>query len=187
MATCFHNYQKFFKLIQNLINLILIINWLQNNLIDLNSYNFKMSASQNQSELNSTTRAGAHFDPTSNSDASSTPFQSAASATAAGHGPHPQDNADESNVSLPGSRIGPQQEDLEGEQMRMAGEDQVMDAQFNKKNAGWGEQDSLKSDLDRKKAEQQGARREIQAERYQGQNVDGGAGGRIENEVMSQA
>jgi hypothetical protein len=146
-----------------------------------------MSASQNQSELNSTTKSGAHFNPSSNSDAPGTPFQSAASATAAGHGSHPKDNADESNVKLPGSRVGPQQEDLEGEQMRMAGDGQVMDAQFNKKDAGWGEQDSLTSDLDRKKAEQQGARKEVQAERYQGQNVDGGAGGRIENEGLSQA
>lgn len=56
-----------------------------------------------------------------------------------------------------------------------------------KKDAGWGEQDSLTSDLDRKKAEQQGARQEIQVERYQGQNVDGGTGWRIEIEGLSQA
>ena len=84
---------------------------------------------------------------------------------------------------MPGSKVGPQQEDLDGEQMRMAGEGQVMDAQFNKKNAGWGEQDSLTSDLDRKKAEQQGAREEILAERCHRGNVDGGAGRRIENRV----
>jgi hypothetical protein len=88
---------------------------------------------------------------------------------------------------MPRSRVGPQQEDLEGEQMRMAGEDQVMDAQFNKQNAGWGEQDSLTSDLDRKKAEQQGARDKIQSERRHGSNVDGGAGVRIEIEDLSQA
>jgi hypothetical protein len=41
---------------------------------------------------------------------------------------HPQDNADESRVILLGSRVGPQKEDLESEQMRMAGEDWVMDA-----------------------------------------------------------
>jgi hypothetical protein len=146
-----------------------------------------MSASQDQSSLNSSTGARTHFDPSSNSSAESTPFQSAASATAAGHGDHPQDNADESNVTLPGSKIGPQQEDLEGEQMRIAGEGQVMDAQFNKQNAGWGEQGSLTSDLDRKKAEQQGARDEILAERRNGSNVDGGAGGRVENEGLSQA
>jgi hypothetical protein len=38
-----------------------------------------------------------------------------------------------------------------------------MDAQFIKQNAGWGEQDSLTSDLDKKKAEQQGARDETEA------------------------
>lgn len=146
-----------------------------------------MSASQDQSSLNSSSGAGVRFDPSSNSAAEGTPFQSAASATAAGHGDHPQDNADESNVTMPGSKVGPQQEDLEGEQMRGAGEDQVMDAQLNKQNAGWGEQESLTSDLDRKKAEQQGAREEIQAERRHGSNVDGGAGGRIENEGLSQA
>ncbi len=145
-----------------------------------------MSASQDQSSLSSSS-GRAHFDPSTNSSAESTPFQSAASATAAGHGDHPQDNADESNVIVPGSKVGPQQEDLEGEQMRMAGEGQVMDAQFNKQNAGWGEQASLTSDLDRKKAEQQGAREDIQAERRDGSSVDGGAGGRIENEGLSQA
>jgi hypothetical protein len=88
---------------------------------------------------------------------------------------------------MPGSRIGPQQEDLDGEQMRMAGEGQVMNAQFSKQNAGWGEQGSFTSDLDRKKAEQQGAREEIQSERRHGSNVDGGARGRIENEGPSQA
>jgi hypothetical protein len=145
-----------------------------------------MSASQDQSSLNSSS-GGARFDPSSNSSAESTTFQSAASATAAGHGDHPKDNADESNVTMPGSRIGLQQEDLDGEQMRMAGEGQVMNAQFSKQNAGWGEQGSLISDLDRKKAEQQGAREEIQSERRHGGNVDGGAGGRIENEGLSQA
>jgi hypothetical protein len=131
-----------------------------------------MSASKDQSSLNSSSGVGAHFDPSSNSSAESTPFQSAASATAAGHGDHPQDNADESNVTMPGRKVGPQQEDLEGEQIRTAGEGQVMDAQFNKQNAGWGEQNSLASDLDRKKVEQQGARDEIQDERRHGRNVE---------------
>jgi len=95
-----------------------------------------MSASQDQSTLNSSS-AGPRFDPSSNSSAEGTPFQSAASATAAGHGDHPQDNTDESNVAMPGSKIGPQQEDLDGEQMGVPGEGQVMDAQFHKQNAGW--------------------------------------------------
>ncbi len=145
-----------------------------------------MSASQDQSSLSSTQGAGTTFNANSNSDSKSTPFQSVGSATAAGHGPHPHDNADDSNVQMPGTKIGPQQEDLDGEQMAMLSEGKVMNAQKNKKNAGWGEQVSLTSDLDRKKAEQQGAREEIQAERKGGYNVDGGAGGRVENEGLSQ-
>jgi hypothetical protein len=68
--------------------------------------------------------------------------------------------------------------------MRAAGEGEIMDAQFDKKNAGWGEQGSLTSDLDRQKAEQKGTREELQAARRQGANVDGGAGNRVENEGM---
>ena len=143
-----------------------------------------MSASQNQTPLNSAHEAGKTFGPDSTSDPSSaTPAMSVGSATAAGHGQHPDDkNADVSNVSMPGSRIGPQQEDLDGEQMRAPGEGEVMDSQLNKKNAGWGEQGSLTSDLDRQKAEQKGAREEVQDARRAGGNVDGGAGGRTDNE-----
>jgi len=112
---------------------------------------------------------------------------SVGSATAAGHGQHPRDNADDSNASLPGSKVGPQNEDLEGEQMSAAGEGDVMKAQFDKKGAGWGEQESLTSDLGRKKAEQAGAREEIQNKREMGTNVDGGAGNRMDNEGLSQA
>jgi hypothetical protein len=144
-----------------------------------------MSASEDQSSLNSSTEPT--FDPSSNSQQYGTPFQSAGSATAAGHGPHPKDNADETNTSLSGSKYGPQNEDLEGDQMTMLAEGDIMNAQVNKKKAGWGEEDSLTSDLDRKKAEQQGAREEIKKNRSEGHNVDGGAGGRIENEGLSQA
>lgn len=84
---------------------------------------------------------------------------------------------------LQGSKVGVQNEDLEGEQMRAAGEGEVMNAQLDKKNAGWGEQDSLTSDLDRKKAEQAEARNEIKSERAQGLDVDGG-NGRTENEGL---
>ena len=69
--------------------------------------------------------------------------------------------------------------------MRASGEGEVMDAQFNKKNAGWGEQESMTSDLDRQKAEQKGAREEIKTARNEGANVDGGAGNRVENEGMN--
>jgi hypothetical protein len=102
-----------------------------------------------------------------------------------GHGDHPQDNADDSNASLPNSKVGPQNEDLEGEQMCAPGEGEVMHAQLDKKDAGWGEQGSLTSDLDKQKAEQKRARDGIKAAREDGVNVDGGAGNRTENEGMS--
>lgn len=145
-----------------------------------------MSASKDQSTLNSAPGAGTTYGPKDTKPSSTaTPAMSVGSATAAGHGDHPKDNADDSNATLPNSRVGPQQEDLDGEQMRAPGEGEVMDAQFDKRNAGWGEQNSLTSDLDRQKAEQKGAREEIQAQRNGGANVDGGAGNRVESEGMS--
>jgi hypothetical protein len=146
-----------------------------------------MSASQDQSVLNSARGAGTSFGPNDQySSSKATPAQSVGSATAYGHGQHPNDHSDgrDSNATLPGSRIGPQREDLDGEQMRAPGEGEVMDAQLNKKNAGWGEQDSLASDLDRKKAEQKSAREDIKAERQSGADVDGGAGNRLQNEGL---
>lgn len=110
---------------------------------------------------------------------------SVGSTTAAGHGDHPQDNADDSNATLPGSKVGPQNEDLNGEQMRAPGEGEVFRAQLDKKNAGWGEQDSMTDSLDRQKAEQKEARENIKAQRAAGESVDGGAGGRTENEGLS--
>jgi hypothetical protein len=104
-----------------------------------------------------------------------------------GHGDHPTDNADESNVSLPKSKVGPQQEDLDGEQMRAPGEGEVMNSQFDKKNAGWGEQDSMTSDLDRQKAEQKGAREQVKQDRQDGTNADDSAGDKVESEGLSQA
>ncbi|KAG0647975.1 hypothetical protein D0Z07_5682 [Hyphodiscus hymeniophilus] len=143
-----------------------------------------MSASQDQTPLNAARGAGTTFGANSGSDSSSaTPAMSVGSATAAGHGQHPNDkDADVSNVSMPNSRVGPQQEDLDGEQMRAPGEGEIMDAQLNKKDAGWGEQGSLTSDLDRQKAEQKDAREDMKEARGAGGNVDGGAEGRTENE-----
>jgi len=144
-----------------------------------------MAASRDQSSLNSTRGAGTTFGPNDvNPSETATPAMSVGSATAAGHGQHPKDHADDSNATLPGSKVGVQNEDLEGEQMRAAGEGEVMEAQFNKKNAGWREQGSLTSDLDKKKAEQEGAREEIKAKRREGANIDGGAGNRTENERL---
>jgi hypothetical protein len=143
-----------------------------------------MSASQDQTPLNAARGAGTTFGPDSTSDPSSaTPSMSVGSATAAGHGQHPNDkNADVSNVSMPNSKVGPQQEDLDGEQMRPPGEGEVMDSQLNKNNAGWGEQPSLTSDLDRQKAKQKDARDEVKQRRSAGGNVDSGAGNRTESE-----
>ncbi|QSZ32596.1 hypothetical protein DSL72_002175 [Monilinia vaccinii-corymbosi] len=142
------------------------------------------SASQNQSPFNSTP-AGTTFGPNSGAPASTaTPGMTVGSATAMGHGDHPKDNADDSNVKLPNSKIGPQQEDLDGEQMRAPGEGEVMDAQLNKKDAGWGEEGSYTSNLDRQKAEQKEAREKIKSQREQGLDVDGGAGGRLANEGL---
>jgi len=68
--------------------------------------------------------------------------------------------------------------------MRAAGEGDVMQAQFDKKDAGWGEEGSLTSDLDRKKEEQKGKREAMKAQREEGVDVDGGSGGRVENEGL---
>lgn len=146
---------------------------------------FIMSASKDQSSLNEARGAGTTFGANdTNPESSATPAYSVGSATAAGHGDHPRDNADDSNATLSGSKVGPQNEDLNGEQMRAPGEGEIMNAQFDKKNAGWGEQNSLTSDLDRQKAEQKEARENIQAQRRGGANVDGGAGNRTENEGL---
>ena len=144
-----------------------------------------MSASKDQSSLNQARGAGTTWGPDDVKDSSSAaPGTSVGSTTAAGHGQHPRDLGDDSNATMPGSKVGPQNEDLEGEQMRATGEGEIMDAQFDKKNAGWGEQGSFTSDLDRQKAEQKGAREEIKEARRGGASVDGGAGNRVENEGM---
>lgn len=144
-----------------------------------------MSASANQSGLNSARGAGTTFGAKdTNPPSEATPGGSVGSATAAGHGDHPTDNADESGVTMPSSKIGPPKEDLDGEQMAGYGEGEVMGAQQDKKNAGWGEEGSYTSDLDRQKAEQKDAREEIKRARADGESVDGGAGGRTQNEGL---
>jgi len=109
---------------------------------------------------------------------------SVGSATAAGHGDHPKDNADETGVEMPSSKMGPPKEDLDGEQMAVYGEGEVMHAQLDKKNAGWGEEGSYTADLDRMKAEQKDAREDVKSQRANGESVDGGAGGRTQNEGL---
>lgn len=145
-----------------------------------------MSASNNQSSLNAAPGAGTTLGPDSGkSSSTATPSMSVGSATAFGHGDHPKDNADDSNAELTGSKYGVQKEDLDGEQMRAPGEGEVMQAQFDKKNAGWGEEGSYTSDLDRQKAEQKEAREEIKEARREGENVDEGAGNRVANESLA--
>lgn len=123
-------------------------------------------------------------EPTSNANFQNTP----GSATAVGHGSHPaRDNNDITGVSPSGARVGPQNEDLEGDKMRPLGEGQVMDAQLNKEDAGWGEEGSFTHDLDRMKKEQGSKREEIKQERQAGIDIDGGAGNRLQNEGLDQA
>ncbi|CZS89223.1 uncharacterized protein RCO7_04738 [Rhynchosporium graminicola] len=149
-----------------------------------------MSASQNQSSLNSAPAVGAgtKFNPsTGSSSDSATPAMSVGSATAFGHGDHPKDNADDSNAVKSGSKVGPQQEDLDGEQMRAPGEGEVFRKQLDKKQEGWGEEGSYTDGLERMKEEQKEKREEIKEQRREGGSgaVDGGAGGRVSNEGLS--
>jgi hypothetical protein len=142
-----------------------------------------MSASKDQSALGSTGQQS--FGPDSNSGQKGTSWESAGSTTASGAGPHPKDNADDSGVTPSSTKVGPQQDDLEGNQTATFGEGDVAHAQEHK--AGFGEEQSLTSDLDRKKAEQKEAREEIKSERQAGQSVDGSGGGRKGNESISDA
>lgn len=139
-----------------------------------------MSATRSQDPHSAGVRgAGTTFGPNDVQPSSkATAGFSAGSATAAGHGNHPRDNADDSNVNLPGVRIGPQTEDLEGEKLAPPDEGEVMAAQLDKQNAGWGEEKSFTRKLERQKAEQQEAREQIHDERMSGINVDGAAGRR---------
>ncbi|KZF23708.1 hypothetical protein L228DRAFT_238237 [Xylona heveae TC161] len=83
------------------------------------------------------------------------------------------------NVSIPPG-IGLGQDDpidpLEGEKMHTYGEGEVRAAQDHK--TGTGAEKSLTSDLDRKKAEQEPRRHEIQAQRAAGLDIDGALGQR---------
>lgn len=127
--------------------------------------------------------AGTTFGPGDVRPSSTATFSlSEGSATAAGHGDHPRDNADDSNVTMPRVRIGPQTDDLEGEKLAEPGNGRVMAAQLDKQHAGWGEEKSLTSELERQKEEQREARERIYNERMSGTNVDGAAGRRTLDE-----
>lgn len=66
--------------------------------------------------------------------------------------------------------------------MADAGEGKVMDAQLEKKRAGWGGEDSLTGGLERKKKEQAGERDRYEKERRRGRDVDGGGVVRVTDE-----
>lgn len=70
--------------------------------------------------------------------------------------------------------------------MRAPGEGEVFRKQMDKTGEGWGEQESLTSDLDRKKAEQAEKREAIKKERAEGGDV-GGSMGRLGNESNADA
>lgn len=144
-----------------------------------------MAASRQQSDINGVRGGGITFGPYSNANQEGTAENTVGSTSASGHGDHPKDNADDSAVTMPGCRYGPPQEDLDGEKMATLSEGKVMDAQLHKKHAGWGEEASLTSDLDRKKTEQRREREEIEDARRRGVNIDGGAGGRLGTEDNS--
>jgi len=146
-----------------------------------------MAASHQQGELKGG-RVGETLGPHSNSNQRGIPENTCGSTTAYGHGDHPKDHADDSNVTMPGTKYSVPQEDLDGEQQMVTlGEGEVMQAQLDKKHAGWGEQESLTRDLERKKAEQKTDREEIEEERRKGYNVDGGPLERLSNENLSAA
>lgn len=78
-----------------------------------------------------------------------------------------------------GESVGRAADELDGEQMRMAGEGDVYQAQLDKGGkGGFGEEQSFTADLDRKKEEQRGMREEIKAERKEKVDVGGALGQR---------
>ncbi|MCJ1477027.1 hypothetical protein MMC13_005698 [Lambiella insularis] len=81
-----------------------------------------------------------------------------------------------------GESIGPGASDLEGEQMRAPGEGDVYRSQSEK--SGFGEQEDLASDLDRKKEEQSQKREEIKESRKDAVDIGGALGGRTGPSVV---
>jgi len=81
-----------------------------------------------------------------------------------------------------GENVGPGASNLDGEQMRAPGEGDVYKKQFSK--SGFGEQEDLAGDLDRKKAEQADARAEIESHRKEDVDVGGALGNRVGPSVV---
>lgn len=146
-----------------------------------------MSASQQQSGLNSNSYT---LGPDSNKNLNPTSENTVGSTTAYGAGPHPVNNAGDSNAVKSSTKYGPQAEDLDGEQMATLPEGKVYEAQLNKREkGGWGEEPSMTADLERKKAEQEVKREAIKEARKRGEipagDVDGGSPRMIVNEANS--
>ncbi|KFY70769.1 hypothetical protein V499_08959, partial [Pseudogymnoascus sp. VKM F-103] len=117
-----------------------------------------MTTSQQTTYLNAIHGTSTTLTPTTNANQPGTSANTMGSTTASGHGSHPHDHPRNGPPILPTRGIGPPQAELEGEQMADPGEGAVMDAQLGKKSAGWGEEDSLTREMERKKREQEGER-----------------------------
>lgn len=143
-----------------------------------------MTASQQDAYLDAMHGTSKTLGPYSNANQEGTSANTMGSTTAAGHGDHPKDHPYDPNLHLPSRRYGPQQEDLDGEQMADPGEGRVMDSQLDKKHAGWGAEDSLTEGLERKKSEQAKRRAEFEEGRKRGYDVDGGGRWRVADEDL---
>ncbi|KFY86898.1 hypothetical protein V500_07318 [Pseudogymnoascus sp. VKM F-4518 (FW-2643)] len=144
-----------------------------------------MTASQQTAYLNAIHGTATTLGPSTNANQPGTSAGTVGSTTACGHGDHPHDHANDTGLVLPTCRIGPQQEDLDGEQMADPGEGKVMDEQLEKKHAGWVGEDSLTAELDRKKREQAAKRERFEEERRRGRDVDGGGAVRLVDDDTS--
>ncbi|KFY52819.1 hypothetical protein V497_08439 [Pseudogymnoascus sp. VKM F-4516 (FW-969)] len=143
-----------------------------------------MAAPQQSTYLNAIHGTSTTLGPSTNANQPGTSANTVGSTTASGHGSHPHDHANDSGLTLPTRRYGPQQDDLEGNQMADRGEGAVMDAQLGKKGAGWGSEDSLTGEMERKKEEQRGERERFEEDRRRGRDVDGGGPFRGEDEDL---
>ncbi|OBT86017.1 hypothetical protein VE02_05554 [Pseudogymnoascus sp. 03VT05] len=132
-----------------------------------------MATSQQTTYLNAIHGTRTTLTPTTNAHQPGTSANTTCSTTASGHGSHPHDHPNNTHP-IPSRRIGPPKSELEGEQMADRGEGAVMDAQLEKKQAGWGGEEELAGGMERKKREQEGERERWGEERRRGKDVGGG-------------
>ncbi|OBT66352.1 hypothetical protein VE03_04841 [Pseudogymnoascus sp. 23342-1-I1] len=133
-----------------------------------------MTAPQQTTYLNAIHGTSTTLGPSTNTNQPGTSEGTVGSTTAAGHGAHPHDHANASDLVFQPRRVGPPPEELEGDKMADPGEGKVMTEQLEKKRAGWGGEYSLTEGLERKKREQAGMRERLEEERRRGRDVDGG-------------